>query len=230
METDAQNLSELRVTEGITWLWLQAGTEILLFKIRTPFQLWPKTKKREYSLCLLSGLCESWRMAGLKGEGGRTGDWEGFSSLTATRLDLCSYRQTRHNDMQRVFYQESQRLLASQQMSFLFNILFCWHTQTHSTEVGGWLTCFLVCEGDCCPIGWNWGIWGECIIRGEGLSRRQPRNTGEEILLFLQSSIQHRISLKCAVMFTIFNVWWFPSLKLHFLHKNDLNVRLQVSQ
>lgn len=33
-------------------------------------------------------------MAGLKGEGGRTGDWEGFSSLTLIRLDLCSYRQT----------------------------------------------------------------------------------------------------------------------------------------
>lgn len=33
-------------------------------------------------------------MAGLKGEGGRTGEWEGFSSLTPTRLDLCSYRQT----------------------------------------------------------------------------------------------------------------------------------------
>lgn len=37
-------------------------------------------------------------------------------------------------------------------------------------------------------------------------------------------------SLQCAVTFTIFNVWWFPSLKLHFLHKNDVNVRLQVSQ
>lgn len=33
-------------------------------------------------------------MAGLKDEGGRTGDWEGFSSLTTTRLDLWSYRQT----------------------------------------------------------------------------------------------------------------------------------------
>lgn len=35
-------------------------------------------------------------MAGLKDEGGRTGDGEDFSSLTPTRLDLCSYRQTHY--------------------------------------------------------------------------------------------------------------------------------------
>lgn len=44
--------------------------------------------------CLLSGLCKSWRRAGLKGDGGKTGEWEGFSSLTPTTLDLCSYRNT----------------------------------------------------------------------------------------------------------------------------------------
>lgn len=48
-----------------------------------------------YSLCLSSDLCDSWRMAGLKGDGGRTGDCEDFSSLTPTTLDLCSYRHTR---------------------------------------------------------------------------------------------------------------------------------------
>lgn len=42
--------------------------------------------------CLVSGLCKSWRRAGLKGDGGKTGEWEAFSSLTPTTLDLCSYR------------------------------------------------------------------------------------------------------------------------------------------
>lgn len=44
-------------------------------------------------------------MAGLKDEGGRMGDWEDFSSLTPTRLDLCSYRQTHCTDLQRLHYQ-----------------------------------------------------------------------------------------------------------------------------
>lgn len=43
---------------------------------------------------LLSGLCKSGRRAGLKGDGGKTGEWEGFSSLTPTTLDLCSYTNT----------------------------------------------------------------------------------------------------------------------------------------
>lgn len=44
------------------------------------------------------------------------------------------------------------------------------------------LTCFLVCEGDCCAIEGNWGIWGKCTIRGEGHSWREPEKIEDKML------------------------------------------------
>lgn len=112
--------------------------------------------------CLLSGLCKSWRRAGLKGDGGKTGEWEGFSSLTTPTFDLCSYRNTQITP-----------LTIKHQRFYMLEVMCCY--------LSGSFTCFL-CDGDWCPIAWNWGMWVEGISRGEGLSRKQPTYRTQNII------------------------------------------------